>query len=91
MPTDTSEKGLESLIVNWLTTQNGYEQGANADYNREYTVDEQRLFGIMMDHTVFFKQFSDNPHFKKWLSDFVFNATYNAEGKPLEGSSLHAM
>jgi len=28
-----------------------------------------------------FKQFQDNPSFKKWLSDMVFNLTYNPEGK----------
>ena len=24
---DTTEKGLESLIVNWLVNHNGYEEG----------------------------------------------------------------
>ena len=49
MPTNTRESGLESLIVNWLVTQNGYEQGSNADYNREYAVDEPRLFRFLED------------------------------------------
>lgn len=31
-----------------------------------------------------FKQFQDNPSFKKWLSDTVFRLTYNKEGKPYE-------
>lgn len=31
-----------------------------------------------------FKQFNDNMSFKKWLSDLVFNLTYNLEGKPFE-------
>ena len=31
-----------------------------------------------------FRQFQDNPSFKKWLSDLVFNLTYNKEGKPFE-------
>ena len=31
-----------------------------------------------------FKQFQDNPSFKKWLSDLVFNLTYNKEGKLYE-------
>lgn len=42
--TNTKEEGLETLIVNWLVTRNGYEQGDNADYNKEYAVDETRLF-----------------------------------------------
>ncbi|MCL1876117.1 MAG: hypothetical protein FWF87_07680 [Synergistaceae bacterium] len=47
MPTNTKESGLESLIVNWLVAQNGFEQGANVDYNREYAVDEVRLFRFL--------------------------------------------
>jgi type I restriction enzyme R subunit len=30
-----------------------------------------------------FKQFNDNPAFRKWLADMVFSTTYNAEGKSL--------
>ena len=32
--TNTKENGLESLIVKWLVEQNGYEEGTNADYNK---------------------------------------------------------
>ena len=38
----------------------------------------------MADNMELFKQFQDNPSFKKWLSDLVFNLTYNKEGKPYE-------
>lgn len=47
--TNTKENGLESLIVKWLVEQNGYEQGTDADYNREYAVDETRLFRFLQD------------------------------------------
>lgn len=47
--TDKTEKGFETLIVNWLVDQNGYEQGTNDDYNKEYTVDETRLFRFLND------------------------------------------
>lgn len=47
--TDKTEKGFETLIVNWLVEQNGYEQGTNDDYNKEYTVDETRLFRFLND------------------------------------------
>lgn len=46
---NTKENGLEALIVKWLVEQNGYEQGTNADYNREYAVDETRLFRFLQD------------------------------------------
>jgi type I restriction enzyme R subunit len=39
------------------------------------------IFSIMADNMELFKQFQDNPSFKKWLSDLVFNLTYNPEGK----------
>ena len=47
--TNTKESGLESLIVKCLVEENGYEQGANTDYNREYAVDEMRLFRFLQD------------------------------------------
>ena len=45
--TDTKENGLETLIVNWLVEHNGYEEGTNADYNKEYAIDETRLFRFL--------------------------------------------
>lgn len=47
--TNTKESGLEALIVKWLVEQNGYEQGTNADYNRDYAIDEARLFRFLKD------------------------------------------
>lgn len=49
MTTNTKESGFESLIVNWLVKQNGYEQGTNSDYNKEYAIDETRLFRFLQD------------------------------------------
>ncbi len=31
---------------------------------------------LLADHTELFKQFSDNPSFRKWLADTIFSATY---------------
>lgn len=47
--TNTKESGLESLIVKWLVEHNGYEQGTNADYNRDYAIDETRLFRFLKE------------------------------------------
>ena len=33
--TNTRESGLETLIVKWLVEHNGYEEGSNADYNKD--------------------------------------------------------
>ncbi len=49
MFTNTKESGLEALIAKWLVEQNGYEQGTNNDYNREYAVDETRLLRFLKE------------------------------------------
>ena len=49
MFTNTKESGLETLIVKWLVEHNGYEEGSNADYNKEYAIDETRLFRFLQD------------------------------------------
>lgn len=49
MPTNTKEVGLESLIVDYLVKNNGYEQGQNSDYNKEYAIDETRLFRFLQE------------------------------------------
>lgn len=43
MTTDTSEKGLEALIVASLVGEAGYTQGDPNDYDREYAVDLVQL------------------------------------------------
>jgi len=40
------------------------------------------VLDLLSDHTELFKQFSDNPNFKRWLTDVVFDATYNPGAKP---------
>lgn len=46
-PTDTSEKGLESLIVSSLVNEGGYVQGDPKDYDREYAVDFPKLLEFL--------------------------------------------
>ncbi len=45
--TDTSEKGLESIIVASLVEEAGYVQGDPKDYDREHAVDLAKLFGFI--------------------------------------------
>ncbi|HNW50489.1 MAG TPA: type I restriction endonuclease [Prolixibacteraceae bacterium] len=49
MTTNTKENGFETLIVDYLVTQNNYEQGTNTDYNKDYAIDETRLFRFLQD------------------------------------------
>ena len=37
---NTKESGLEALIAKWIVDYNGYEEGTNADYSKEYALDE---------------------------------------------------
>jgi type I restriction enzyme R subunit len=40
------------------------------------------LIGLMKDDTELFKQFSDNPEFKRWLADTIFSVTYQSPVAP---------
>lgn len=41
---------------------------------------------LLSDHTELFKQFSDNPNFKRWLTDMVFDVTYQPQNTDGAGS-----
>lgn len=43
MPTDMSEKGLETLIINSLINDSGYAPGDSKDYDREHAIDLAKL------------------------------------------------
>jgi len=61
--------------------KNSDEQEARTESERAL---QKVIFSIMADNMELFKQFQDNPSFKKWLTNMVFNMTYNKEGKPYE-------
>lgn len=46
---DTSEKGLETIIVDWLRDQNGYEQLPTGDYDKEYALVEKWLVRFLTE------------------------------------------
>lgn len=43
MPTDISEKALESMLTNTLCGKHGYEQGKSSDYNKDFGLDTERV------------------------------------------------
>ena len=47
MSTNIKENGFEQMIVDHLCSCCGYEEGKNADYNKEYAIDEVRLFRFL--------------------------------------------
>jgi len=49
MLSNTKEIGFETLIIDHLVNVNGYEQGQNSDYNKDYAIDEARLIRFLED------------------------------------------
>ncbi len=62
--------------------KNSDKQNARIESERAL---KKTVLGMMSDNMELFKQFTDNPSFKKWLSDTVFNLTYNTEGEEYTG------
>lgn len=57
--------------------QNAIKHSDKQNARIEYDKALQRVMtALVLDYTELFKQFSDNPSFKRWLSDSVFNLTY---------------
>ena len=76
MPTDTSEKGLETLIEKYLLEQNGYFKGKPSDYSTDYALDCDKLELFLcstqedkVQRTVDFK----NPHIRHSFFDRLKN------------------
>ncbi|MFI0434995.1 MAG: type I restriction endonuclease subunit R [Parachlamydiaceae bacterium] len=57
--------------------KNNDKQNARIEHDKAL---QRVMVELLSDHTELFKQFSDNPSFKKWLSDTNFGATYNEKG-----------
>jgi len=53
--------------------KNSDKQNARIEHDRAL---QRVILELLSDHTELFKQFSDNPGFKKWLGDTTFGVTY---------------
>lgn len=60
---------------------NSGKQNAKLEHDRALN---RVVLGLLSDHTELFKQFSDNPNFKRSLTDMVFDATYQRGAVPLK-------
>jgi type I restriction enzyme R subunit len=56
--------------------KNSDKQNARIEHDRAL---QRVIIELLTDHTELFKQFSDNPSFKKWLGDSIFAATYQSQ------------
>jgi type I restriction enzyme R subunit len=59
--------------------QNSDKQNARIEHDKALA---GVIVGLMKDDTELFKQFSDNPEFKRWLTDTIFSATYDRPKTP---------
>ena len=76
--TDMTEKGLETIMVEYLRDHNGYEQGQSADFDREYTLDTDRVERFIrstqpdkLEQTMCFGPESQRRNFFRRLSDKI--------------------
>lgn len=73
-----TEKGLETIMVEYLRNHNGYEQGQSADFDREYTLDPGRVERFIrytqpdkVEQTMCFGPESQRRNFFRRLSDKI--------------------
>ena len=76
--TDMTEKGLETIMVEYLRDHNGYEQGQSADFDREYSLDSGRVERFIrstqpdkVEQTMCFGAESQKRNFFRRLSDKI--------------------
>jgi type I restriction enzyme R subunit len=65
----SSDKAYQNAI------KNSDKQNARIEHDK---VLQKVLLGLFTDHAELFKQYSDNPSFRKWLADSIFAVTYEA-------------
>lgn len=78
---DKIRKMITEEIPNKVAADIAYQNAMKNSDKHNARIEHDRALGRVMveliaDHTELFKQFSDNPSFKKWLADTIFGATY---------------
>ncbi len=71
---------IPQMVKADIAYQNAMKQDDRQNARIEHDKALSRVItGLVLDHTELFKQFCDNPSFKKWVSDMVFNQTYHPQ------------
>jgi type I restriction enzyme, R subunit len=87
---DKIRKVLTEEIPARVAQDKAYQNAqANSDKQNAKLEHDKALNRVVLelisDHTELFKQFSDNPSFKRWLTDMVFDSTYHPGAVPPKG------
>jgi hypothetical protein len=99
---DTGKGSLAKLIHNWspraagpfVTVDCAAHQNALKNIDKktariEHAAALQRvMIGLLTCHTELFKQFGNNPSFKKWLGDIILGVIYIPAGQYATGDVL---
>jgi len=80
--TDRIRKLTETDIPNKVAADVAYQNAKKNSDKQNARIEHDKalagvIVGLMKDNTELFKQFSDNPEFKRWLTDTIFSATYD--------------
>ena len=75
-----------SKIPKAVAKDKAYQNAMKNSDKQNAKLESERALGrvimnMMTDNIEIFKQYQDNDSFKKWLSDLVFDVTYNTDGK----------
>jgi type I restriction enzyme R subunit len=68
---------IPAKVATDVAYQNAMKQSDRQNARIEHDAALQRVMNdLLSDHTELFRQFVDNPQFRKWLQDEVFRSTY---------------
>ena len=81
---DKIRKVITEEIPDKVAADSAYQNAMKNSDKQNARIEHDKALGRVMveliaDHTELFKQFSDNPSFKKWLGDTIFSATFQSE------------
>jgi type I restriction enzyme R subunit len=81
--------GIPAAVSRVVAYQNAMKKSdkQNARIESERAL-KRAVINMMTDNMELFKQYNDNPSFNKWLSDMVFNLTYNIKGETFKGDMI---
>jgi type I restriction enzyme R subunit len=79
---DRIQKLVAVEIPNAVASNEAYQNAKKNSDKQNARIEHDKalagvIIGLMKDDTELFKQFSDNPEFKRWLTDAVFSSTYD--------------
>jgi len=82
--TDKIRKIIAEELPGKVSADKAYQNAMNQNDKQNARIEhdkalERVIVEMLTDHTELFKQFMDNPSFKKWLSDSIFNVTYKKQ------------